>query len=208
MDKDSKNLPTREKILDCAANLFASKGYTETSIRELASAVGMKESSIYNHFPSKIAILENILEEYSEITTTLYDQDMICGLKENPTPDGIMACMKIQFPENKTEFYLKRIYVILQEQHRNPIVRKFVCEQLILGTEQVFRTVIEALKELGILHPDTNADFWVRIHSSILYTFSNRSMLGIGDNSLGYTGMGLAELLYTQYDMMLKTCRI
>lgn len=55
---------TRERILAEALNLFAQHGFGGTSIRELARRVGLRESSLYNHFPGKAAILEAIMSEY------------------------------------------------------------------------------------------------------------------------------------------------
>jgi AcrR family transcriptional regulator len=206
LSNDLEKISTKQKILDSAVNLFAVKGYTETTIRELATAVGVKEASIYNHFPSKIAILEYILEEYSHITRAVYDQENINALRQNPTPDNILANMMLVFPEGKEEYYLKRLYVILQEQHRNPIVRKFMSGQFFLGTEQFTKAIINSLKDFGILRPDTDLNFWARIQSSLLYAFASRALLGIGDNEPDYSGMGLSELMWNVYDMMLKTC--
>ncbi len=52
---------TRDKILNIAIDLFAEKGFSATSIRQIAKAVGIRESSIYNHFSSKDEILESVL---------------------------------------------------------------------------------------------------------------------------------------------------
>ncbi|WP_188577097.1 TetR/AcrR family transcriptional regulator [Tistrella bauzanensis] len=43
----------RDKLLQAAAHLFASQGYEATSMRDIASAVGMLPGSVYYHFPSK-----------------------------------------------------------------------------------------------------------------------------------------------------------
>jgi TetR/AcrR family transcriptional regulator, cholesterol catabolism regulator len=43
----------RQVILEAAAELFASRGYAGTSIRDIAEAVSMKTASLYYHFPSK-----------------------------------------------------------------------------------------------------------------------------------------------------------
>ncbi|MBN2659227.1 MAG: helix-turn-helix transcriptional regulator [Spirochaetales bacterium] len=57
-----KKETTKEKIFREAVNLFAAKGYHGTSMRELAAAAGIKESSVYNHFKGKEAILDAILD--------------------------------------------------------------------------------------------------------------------------------------------------
>ncbi len=48
---------TRERILAAALDLFAQHGFGGASMRELARRVGIRESSLYNHFPGKAAIL-------------------------------------------------------------------------------------------------------------------------------------------------------
>ena len=55
---------TRERILAEALSLFAESGYGGASMRELARRVGVRESSLYNHFPGKAAILEAIVSEH------------------------------------------------------------------------------------------------------------------------------------------------
>lgn len=53
---------TRERIRREAAALFRERGFNGTSMAELASAVGVTKSSLYHHFPSKQALLSEIIE--------------------------------------------------------------------------------------------------------------------------------------------------
>ena len=53
---------TREALLDAALAQFSRKGFGGTSIRDLAEAVGIRESSVYKHFSSKQAILDALIE--------------------------------------------------------------------------------------------------------------------------------------------------
>lgn len=50
----------QEQIISTAKMLFAERGYEATSMRDLAHALDMKASSIYNHFSSKHEILTTI----------------------------------------------------------------------------------------------------------------------------------------------------
>jgi kynurenine formamidase/AcrR family transcriptional regulator len=52
---------TRERILRVASQLFARKGYTGTSTREIAAAVGVRQPSLFHHFASKRQIVETLL---------------------------------------------------------------------------------------------------------------------------------------------------
>lgn len=53
---------TRGRILDAAEDLFAAQGFSGVSVREIAGAVGLNQASIYNHFPSKQALYEAVLD--------------------------------------------------------------------------------------------------------------------------------------------------
>lgn len=50
----------KETILKEAALLFKQKGYSATSMRELAEKIGIEAASLYNHIQSKDQILEEI----------------------------------------------------------------------------------------------------------------------------------------------------
>lgn len=48
---------TREQILNAAIDLFGSRGFAATSMKDLAAAAGVQAPAIYNHFPSKERVL-------------------------------------------------------------------------------------------------------------------------------------------------------
>ena len=43
----------REEILDASAELFTTRGFTNTSTRVIAEAVGLRQASLYHHFATK-----------------------------------------------------------------------------------------------------------------------------------------------------------
>ena len=51
----------RGNLLQAAAHLFRNKGYERTTVRDLASAVGIQSGSIFHHFKSKVEILRACL---------------------------------------------------------------------------------------------------------------------------------------------------
>jgi AcrR family transcriptional regulator len=54
--------PTRERILDVAEGLFADRGLTGTSVRDISAEVGVTPGSLYHHFASKQALYEAVLD--------------------------------------------------------------------------------------------------------------------------------------------------
>ncbi|WP_430467467.1 TetR/AcrR family transcriptional regulator [Winogradskyella ouciana] len=60
----------KEEIIRVAAKLFKEKGYSAVTMRDLASEMGIKAASLYNHINSKQDILDTIIislaEEFTE----------------------------------------------------------------------------------------------------------------------------------------------
>lgn len=55
-------IPPREEILEAAGRLFARRGFAATSTREIAARAGLRQPSLFHHFPSKDAILRELLD--------------------------------------------------------------------------------------------------------------------------------------------------
>jgi AcrR family transcriptional regulator len=55
--RTSEDQTTRDRILDIALELFSTKGYDKTSLREIAERLGFSKAAIYYHFASKEEIL-------------------------------------------------------------------------------------------------------------------------------------------------------
>jgi AcrR family transcriptional regulator len=56
----------RAQILDTAARLFAERGFHGVSVAELGAACGISGPALYKHFPSKDAMLAEMLVRISE----------------------------------------------------------------------------------------------------------------------------------------------
>lgn len=63
----------RGKLLQAAARLFRRKGYERTTVRDLATAVGIQSGSIFHHFKSKEEILRAVMEETIVYNTALME---------------------------------------------------------------------------------------------------------------------------------------
>ena len=64
----------RTIILDKAAELFARKGISATTVREIGDAAGILSGSIYHHFDSKDTIVDAIVSSYFDDMLAGYDE--------------------------------------------------------------------------------------------------------------------------------------
>jgi TetR/AcrR family transcriptional regulator, cholesterol catabolism regulator len=62
----------RELILSTAAEMVARKGLRATTVRAIADAVGVFSGSLYHHFPSKDAIVDEVLTRYLDAIRARY----------------------------------------------------------------------------------------------------------------------------------------
>jgi AcrR family transcriptional regulator len=58
--KNKQNGTKKETIIETAATLFRKKGFSATSMRDLAEQLGVEAASLYNHIQSKSEILQEI----------------------------------------------------------------------------------------------------------------------------------------------------
>lgn len=61
-----KQEDTKKLILKKALELFSERGYDSVSVGEIASAVGIKAPSLYNHYKSKEEIFQAIVSDTAE----------------------------------------------------------------------------------------------------------------------------------------------
>ena len=62
MDKGN----TKREIITAALDLFSTQGFEATSISQIADAVGIRKASLYSHFESKQAILDQLVLQVLE----------------------------------------------------------------------------------------------------------------------------------------------
>ena len=99
-------LTTTDRIIVGASELFFMHGYSKVSVEEIAEQVGITKKTIYNHFPTKLNLLEAV------INTTIH------GLINDL--ESIAEDPKLDFLE-KLVSMLKYLFIQLTTYKRNLI---------------------------------------------------------------------------------------
>lgn len=77
-------MSTREKIIEVSLELFAKRGFSGVSVRDIAKRVGVRESALYKHFKNKQDILDQIMiEMQSRIKNTYVKQQVPEAVRED-----------------------------------------------------------------------------------------------------------------------------
>ncbi|MFD4323584.1 TetR/AcrR family transcriptional regulator [Nocardioides sp. NPDC058538] len=95
-DKSRSWKEPREEILDAAASLFVDRGVAATSTRDIADAVGIRQSSIYYHFPSgKDEILADLLQRSIRPTLDKIEKLETLGAETGVGPDVLLYLLVV-----------------------------------------------------------------------------------------------------------------
>ena len=96
---------TAEKILDAAEDLFAQKGYSATSLGDVADKVGIRSPSLYNHFKNKEALYQSVLNRLLDDFTGPLDE-----LTQNPvTQERVMEWLDVMVRRHHANPNLARL---------------------------------------------------------------------------------------------------
>ena len=63
----------RAELLHIAGQLFAERGFRNTTVRDVADAAGILSGSLYHHFDSKESMVDELLNSFQEELWTEYD---------------------------------------------------------------------------------------------------------------------------------------
>jgi len=124
----SKGSKTKEKILKVALKLFSVKGYKATTVRDIAGAMDVKQSALYNHFRNKDEILETLVGELtSSAIVTLFTDKESSGLHKQGKSllMSIATTFKLIGFDGPNEALLK---LLMQEIYINERIREIYNE--------------------------------------------------------------------------------
>lgn len=149
-------MTTKERIVEEALTLFSHQGYKGTSVKNIADAVGIKDSSIYKHFKSKREIIDAIVEQ---MRARMSQMSVDAGLPQDDTESmvaaayGKLSLEELQKMSRKvflfylTDDFVSRFWrLAMMEQYQNDeiydIYRAIFLEQSIDYQTELFGEMI------------------------------------------------------------------
>ncbi len=84
----------RDELLQIAAELFADKGFKNTTVRDIADAAGILSGSLYHHFDSKESMVDEILSTFQAELFARYDAVLA---SDEDTRAKLEAAVRVSF---------------------------------------------------------------------------------------------------------------
>ena len=118
--------PTAERIHDAALSLFNDRGYTGTTVRELADACDLTPGAIYNHYASKEALLFAIVDRVHDLAdATLSETLRSVGNDPVTQLDALAAAFTaFHIARPRETRVANRDYIYLPREQRDSVVRR------------------------------------------------------------------------------------
>ncbi|KYD20998.1 TetR/AcrR family transcriptional regulator [Caldibacillus debilis] len=143
LQSDKKPTDKKQKIAEAAVQLFAEKGYANTSTSEIAKRAGVAEGTIFRHYGTKENLLLSILlpflkESLPGMAESVFREISSQGM--DSLEDFFRALLKNRyqfFKENREIFQVFIKELLYNENFRNEIVPHF--------TENVFQRIRQTI---------------------------------------------------------------
>ena len=152
--KRKKGLETTDRILRASAELFAANGFDAVSLTQIAEASGMRESSLYNHFSGKSAILEALFEIF-RASAPLFrpSPEEIDRLLPHMTPEEIMKHILLYFGSHGNDFVERIAMVITNEKFKNALAASIYYECIVAEPSAYYEALFAKMIARGMIRP-------------------------------------------------------
>jgi len=156
---------TKEKILESALKLFSQKGYLGATTKEIAKEAGIAEVTLFRYFPSKEALFEEVINNYSflpklkEILKKVETRSYKEVLK-------IIASEFLKLLESKKDL----IRIMHSEMQRYPEKIKKIYESVIENTFKLLSNYFQKLQKEKILK-EFNSELAARAFLGMFFSY-------------------------------------
>lgn len=149
-----KNMPTKERILYAALDLFAEKGYDGVGVDLIAENAGLKGPSLYRHFKGK----EDIFHSLIDLVISHYEEGFGLKNKLGEFPESMEelienAIGRIQFTMHD-DIVRKTRRILAMEQFRSKRMAELTSRYHLENLQQMYAGIFSGLMEKGILKKD------------------------------------------------------
>jgi AcrR family transcriptional regulator len=187
--------PTKERIFDVSLDLFSQKGFDAVSVREIAREVGIRESSIYNHYKSKEAILDAIIDYFkSELSQSGLPEEEDAALMEQG-PEVFFNVGASAYINQINTPQMEKIWRLISiETYHNQKIRDFFKKELLEEPITVWEDVFQTMIEKNMIKPLNPRTLAYEYFSFIIFLFFEYFVLKYDEDLNSFMDLALKRL--------------
>lgn len=145
-----------ERLVGAAAQLFAEKGYENTSVQEIVTAAGVSKGAMYHYFAAKDDLLHEIYHRL--LALQIERLERLAG--GAGTPEERLHAAVIDVIETSCD-HLDWLTVFFRSMHLLPEARRRAVRAERRRYHELFRSLVEEGQRDGSLRADVPADLTV-----------------------------------------------
>jgi AcrR family transcriptional regulator len=189
---------TKEIILLESTILFAKRGYDAVSVRDIATQIGIKPSSLYNHFVGKEALFEAVLK-HAEDLYLLYFKRLDEAIASGTTFEEVLDIIFHEPSKMTNSFTCYAFSLIQTEQFRDPYASSIYHNTFMAYSIDFFKNWFDTCVDKGLVPPfDTKTVSFIILQNSLLAV--NLKVHDLLNNQHAYS---FPELFYNLKRMIL-----
>lgn len=138
---------SRQAIVDASLRLFARKGYSETTMSDIARQVGISKGLIYNYFSGKEQILECIVDQF------------VANVIRDPLPNP-----PVRNPAGYLERLIRSWFAMVRDHpglmslgtrlHTDPALKKLIRRKQVEYEKSIIPHITDVFRQLGSGDPE------------------------------------------------------
>ncbi|PYI50523.1 TetR/AcrR family transcriptional regulator [Paenibacillus flagellatus] len=147
--------PNKIKIMETAIDLFSHRGFSGVSIRDITKEVGIKESSLYNHFRSKDELLGTIFLNFRRsVTRIMPPKEHLESILGTMSPELFLKQGLTNFMKHIDDPVMEKVWrIVYLEQYRDPLARDIYLNDIVGAILSFMESVFARWIALGRIKP-------------------------------------------------------
>jgi AcrR family transcriptional regulator len=164
---------TRQRVLECARDLFVTQGYAGTSIAQIAKEAGVSAPTVFAGFKSKVSLLRAAVETAivgDDEPVPMADRPAMRDVHAAPTAAEVLeryAAMIVDIAPRACPIALV-VYAAADADPEIATLADLLDEQRLRGSEAIARTVVDRLGADAANVDDIRDTVWI-LNAPLLY---------------------------------------
>jgi AcrR family transcriptional regulator len=179
----------RRRIVDAGFDVMCERGYSQTTMEDIAKRLGVSKPALYRYFKNK----EELVVESSKRFNSIFNEKAKSLPPSSGPLDGWKALFDLYMDFDEKVFAL--YFELLGMTERNPQIKKIATENLVRGIEQSKRRA-ESNKERGLIPPGADPYAIALASTSIFLGMRGLVLLGVDREEIRERWNTIGRMVY------------